>query len=236
LRGDIDLAVHSAKDVPSEFPDGLSIVGAPEAEDSRDALIGSARSMNDLSEGARIGTSSVRSRSQLLAIRPDLEVADLRGNVDTRLRKLAQGGYEAIVLALAGLRRIGRESEVSGVLDSEEFVPAPGQGILLIEARSGDKSLAELGKAISDTSTLARLGAERALVAALGGSCRTPIAGHASIDGNGLRLLAYVGAPDGRDWIRDEVTGDRAEAEALGRSLAERMLAAGARELLHEHE
>jgi hydroxymethylbilane synthase len=159
-------------------------------------------------------------------------VAELRGNVDTRLRKLQQGDYDAIVLALAGLRRLGRESEASAVLDGQEFVPAPGQGILMIEARSGDRSSAELAQAISDTTTLARLEAERAVVAALGGSCRTPIAAHASIDGNGLRLLGYVGSPDGRDWIRDEVTGDRAEAGALGRTLAERMLAAGAQELL----
>jgi hydroxymethylbilane synthase len=234
LRGDVDLGVHSAKDVPSSLPDGLEIVGAPPAEDARDALIGSARSLNELREGARVGTSSVRRRSQLLAIRPDLEVTELRGNVDTRLRKLAHGDDDAIVLALAGLRRLGRESEVGAVLESEEFVPAPGQGILMIEARSGDGTIGELARAISDGTTLARLEAERALVSALGGSCRTPIAAHASIDGNGLRLFSYVGAPDGRDWIRDEVTGDRAEAEALGRTLAERMLAAGAQELLEQ--
>jgi hydroxymethylbilane synthase len=232
LGGDVDLAVHSAKDVPSELPDGLAIVGAPAAEDARDALVGSARSPGDLREGARVGTSSVRRRSQILAIRPDVEVADLHGNVDTRLRKLADGDYDAIVLALAGLRRLGRESEASAVLDAEEFVPAPGQGILLLEARADDTSLAELAGAISDAGTLTRLKAERAVVAALGGSCRTPIAAHGSIEDSGLRLIAYVGAPDGRDWIRDEVTGDRADAEALGSTLAERMLAAGAMKLL----
>jgi hydroxymethylbilane synthase len=236
LRGEVDMGVHSAKDVPSMLPEGLAIVGAPAAEDARDALVGTARSLDALPAGVRVGTSSVRRRSQLLAIRPDLEVSELRGNVDTRLRKLAQRDYDAIVLALAGLRRLGRESEAGAVLDGEQFIPAPGQGILLIEARSGDSSLADLAKAISDSSTVARLQAERAAVATLGGSCRTPIAVNAGIDGTGLRLLAYVGAPDGRDWIRDEVTGDRSEPEALGHALAERMLAAGARELLERAE
>jgi hydroxymethylbilane synthase len=236
LRGDIDLGVHSAKDVPSQLPDGLAIAGAPAAEDARDALVGTAPSLDDLPEGARVGTSSVRRRSQLLAIRPDLEVTELRGNVDTRLRKLAQGDYEAIMLALAGLRRLGRESEAAAVLDGEQFVPAPGQGILVIEARSDDSSSAEVLQAISDPNTLARLEAERAAVAALGGSCRTPIAVNAGIVGAGLRLLGYVGSPDGRDWIRDEVTGDRAEPRELGRRLAERMLAAGAGELLERAE
>jgi hydroxymethylbilane synthase len=234
LREEIDLAVHSAKDVPSELPDGLAVVGAPAAEDARDALVGKAQSLDALPNEARVGTSSVRRRSQLLAMRPDLDVAELRGNVDTRLRKLAQGGYDAMVLALAGLRRLGRDSEAA-VLDGDEFVPAPGQGILLLEARSGD-SVAEIAEAISDNDTVARLEAERAVAAAFGGSCRTPIAAHAVIDGSGLRVLAYVGVADGRDWIRDEVTGDRADPQALGQRLAERMLAAGARELLERAE
>jgi hydroxymethylbilane synthase len=232
LRGDVDLGIHSAKDVPSQLPDGLAIVGAPAAEDPRDALVGAAQSLDGLPQKARVGTSSVRRRSQLLAIRPDLDVTELRGNVDTRLRKVAHGDYDAIVLALAGLRRLARESEAGAVLDSEQFIPASGQGILLIEARSDDSSPAEVVKAISDPHTLARLEAERAAVAALGGSCRTPIAVNAGIDGTVLRLLGYVGSPDGRDWIRDEVTGDRAESAELGRRLAERMLAAGAGDLL----
>jgi hydroxymethylbilane synthase len=232
LREDVDLGVHSAKDVPSEVPDGLAIVGAPPAEDARDALAGRARSLDDLPERSRVGTASVRRRSQLLAIRPDLLIAELHGNVDTRLRKLAHAEHDAIVLALAGLRRLGREEEASAVLDADDFVPAPGQGILVLEARAGDSSLADLAGTISDQDAVVRLEAERALVAGLGGSCRTPIAAHARLEGAGLRLIAYVGAPDGRDWIRDEVTGDRAEPEALGRRLAERMLAAGARDLL----
>jgi hydroxymethylbilane synthase len=131
----VDLAVHSAKDVPAELPEGLAIIATPPAEDARDTLVGKSGSLDDLPEGARVGTSSLRRRSQLLAIRPDLQVVDMRGNVDTRLRKLADGDYDAIVLALAGLRRLGRDAEAGAVLEVDDFVPAAGQGILALEAR-----------------------------------------------------------------------------------------------------
>jgi len=231
LRGDVDLAVHSAKDVPGELPEGLSIVGAPPAEDARDALVASAGSIEELPAGARVGTSSLRRRSQLLAIRPDLAVTDLRGNVDTRLSKVAKGDFEAIVLALAGLRRLGRESGATPI-DVEQMVPAPGQGVLALEAREGDARVAELARAISDGHALVRLDAERAAVVALEASCRTPIGVHARIDGERLRIHAFAGLPDGSEWIRDEVEGDTADAAGIAHALAERMIAAGADDLL----
>jgi hydroxymethylbilane synthase len=231
LRGEVDLAVHSAKDVPGELPDGLEIVGAPAAEDARDALVGGPGSLGELPEGARVGTSSLRRRSQLLAIRPDLEVTELRGNVDTRLTKLGEGDYDTIVLALAGLRRLGREPEVSAALDAAEFVPAPGQGILALEARSGHSELAGVIEPLIDSASLARLRAERALVRTLDASCRTPVGAHCQVLDGKLLMDAYIGLPDGSEWIRDRVEGDRDPA-ALGRRLAKRMLNAGAGEIL----
>ena len=235
LRGNVDLAVHSAKDVPGELPDGVEIVAAPAAEDARDALVGNAGSLDELPEGSRVGTSSLRRASQLLAIRPDLELAELRGNVDTRLRKLADGDCDAIVLALAGLRRLGRDGEASGVLEVDDFVPAAGQGILALEARADDAGIADLAQHLSDEISVARLHAERAVVKALGTSCYTPVGVHARTVGEGLRIDAYVGLPDGSEWIRDRVEG-QGDAAVLGKELAERMLAAGAGEILRRAE
>jgi hydroxymethylbilane synthase len=235
LREEVDLAVHSAKDLPAEIPDGLELVGAPPGEDSRDALVG-AESLDELGEGARIGTSSLRRRSQLLARRPDLDVVDLRGNVDTRLRKLTEGGYDAIVLALAGLRRLGREREAGAALDSAEIVPAAGQGILALEARRGDERAHSLAAAIGDTATMARLEAERAVVAALDTSCRTPVGVSAAVGDGEITIDAYVGMPDGTDWIRDQLAGGADDPGALGRALADRLLAAGAQDLLRRAE
>jgi len=231
IRGDVDLAVHSAKDVPAELPDGLAIIAAPPAEDARDALVGGSGSLDDLPEGARVGTSSLRRRSQLLAIRPDLEVVDMRGNVDTRLQKLVDGDYDAIVLALAGLRRLGRDAEARALLEVDDFVPAAGQGILALEARTDDSSVASVVQQLSDEIAVKRLHAERAVVKALGASCYTPVGVHARTVDAGLRIDAYVGLPDGTEWIRDRVDGG-GDAEELGTELAERMLAAGAGEIL----
>ena len=232
LRSDIDLAVHSAKDVPGTLPAGLAIVGAPPSEDARDAVIGGASSIDELPRGARIGTSSLRRRSQLLAIRPDLDLIELRGNVDTRLRRLTEGRYDAIVLALAGLRRLGRDAEASGLLDVEVFVPAPGQGILALEARADDSTATEIAKRLSDESAMARLHAERAVVETLETSCHTPVGAHARSTEGGIRIDAYVGLPDGSEWIRDRVEAQHTDPVALGTELARRMLAAGAGELL----
>jgi hydroxymethylbilane synthase len=228
LAGEVDLAVHSAKDVPAELPDGLGIVGVPERADARDAICGAA-SLDDLAEGAAVGTSSLRRRAQLLALRPDLDVRDLRGNVDTRLRRLGEGDYDALVLAAAGLERLDRAGEGTPLA---ELVPAPGQGCLALEARDGDGDVAAAASAITDRDALVRLTAERALVAALDASCRTPVGAHAQRREGELVLEAFVGLPDGSAWVRDALDGDPDEPAALGDAVADRLLAAGARELL----
>ena len=229
LAGEIDMAVHSAKDVPGVLPDGLAIVGVPEREDARDALCGAA-SLEALPEGASVGTSSLRRRAQLLAERPDLNVADLRGNVDTRLRKLADGDYDAVVLALAGLKRLGRGD--SGVpLPVSSLTPAPGQGCLALEARRDDDRAAEPAQRVTDADALTCLTAERAVVERLEATCHTPVAAYATLDG-GLELSAFVGAPDGSTWIRDALAGGAADPAALGREVADRLLSAGAADVL----
>jgi len=232
LRGEVDLAVHSAKDVPSELPAGLSIVGVPERADPYDALCG-ASSLDELAGGATLGTASLRRRAQLLALRPDLDVRDLRGNVDTRLRRLAEGEFAAVVLAQAGLDRLGRGGEG---LPLRELVPAPGQGCLALEARSDDGRVAAAARALTDRTALACLTAERALVDALGATCRTPIGAHAEMVNGGLRLTAFAGLPDGSHWIRDFDEGDRSSPASLGRAVAERLETAGAREVLEAAE
>jgi hydroxymethylbilane synthase len=232
LAGEVDLAVHSAKDVPGTLPDGLVIASTPAAEDARDALVGAA-ALADLPQGARVGTASLRRRSQLLAIRPDLEPVELRGNVDTRLTKLAKGGFDAIVLALAGLRRLGRESDATAMVAVDEIVPAPGQGILALEARASDERACALARSVGDDPTFARLEAERAAVTALDASCHTPVGVHARPDGGRLVIDAYAGLPDGSEWMRDRIEKDLADPAAAGRELAARMLSAGAEELLN---
>ena len=229
LRREVDLAVHSAKDVPAELPDGLAIVGVPERADARDALCG-ANSLDELPDGARVGTSSLRRRAQLLARRPDLRVEELRGNVDTRLRRLADGDYDALLLAAAGLARLGR-AEGSAV-QADVLVPAAGQGCLALEARAGDEAVAELAAAVTDRAALVALTAERAVVTTLDATCHTPVGAYAVIEGDALRLDAFVGLPDGSRWISDSLAGDPAGPAALGREVAGRLLAAGAAELL----
>jgi hydroxymethylbilane synthase len=230
LAGEIDLAVHSAKDVPAELPDGLAIVGVPERADARDALCG-ASSLEDLPEGAVVGTASLRRRALLLAMRPDLLLPDLRGNVDTRLRRLADGDFDAIVLAQAGLERLGRGAE-GAPLDAGRFVPAAGQGCLILEARKDNPDVAGAAARITDQEALTRLTAERALVRALDATCHTPIGAHAVADGEEVRITAFVGLPDGSRWIRDALTGPATDPAALGAAIGKRMLAAGAAELL----
>jgi hydroxymethylbilane synthase len=231
LDGRADLAVHSAKDVPGELHEGLAIVGVPERADARDSLCGSS-ALDDIPPGAVVGTSALRRRAQLLAARPDLEVRDVRGNVDTRLRKLADGDYDVLVLAAAGLDRLGRSDAGTPVAD-DVFTPAPGQGCLALEARADDERMLDLAASVTDRAALTALTAERALVGALDATCDTPVAAHAvPIDGGGLRVRAFAGMPDGSQWIRDSLEGDAADPAALGRSVAERMLLAGAGELL----
>lgn len=235
-EGEADVAVHSAKDVPGELADGLAIVAVPARADARDVLCG-ATSLNDLASGARVGTSSLRRRALVLAARPDLDVMELRGNVDTRLRKLADGAADALVLAAAGLARLGRSDAAGAFLDPAAFVPAPGQGALALEARGDDASVYAALAELDDPAAHRALRAERALAAGLGGSCHTPIGAHAEpIDGGRLRLRAFVGLPDGSACLRDDVEGEEGAAEALGREVAARLLAAGARDLLDAAE
>ena len=230
LDGRIDIAAHSAKDVPTQLPEGLELVAIPERADPRDAICG-ASSLAELPAGATVGTSSLRRAAQIRAVRGDLEVISVRGNVDTRLRKLTEGQFDAIVLALAGLERLGRADEAGGVL--AELVPAAGQGALAIEARAGAIP-AELLAAVSDPEATACVTAERELVGALDASCNTPVGAHARRLSSGeLELVAWVGLPDGSAWIRDRQTGD---AAGLGSALAQRLLSAGAGELLRRAE
>jgi hydroxymethylbilane synthase len=235
LAREVDVAVHSAKDVPGTLPEGLVIGAVPAAEDPRDALVGCA-SPEELPEGASVGTSSLRRRSQLLATRPDLDVRPLRGNVDTRLRKLESGEYEAIVLALAGLRRLDREREAAAPLDSRSFVPAPGQGMLALELRAGDARTAAAVAPLDHERSRRRLECERAVVAKLDASCHTPVGASSEISARTLRAFAYVGLPDGTEWITDAVEAGAGDPVAAGSLLAERMLAAGAGDLLRRAE
>jgi hydroxymethylbilane synthase len=226
LAGDIDLAVHSAKDVPAELAEGLEILAIPRRAAPHDVICG-AGSLHDLPSGARVGTSSLRRMAQVKAARPDLEVISLRGNVDTRLRKLSQREADAIVLAAAGLERLDRSDEAGGVL--EQLVPAAGQGALLIEGRPGTRASEPLAK-LSDPVSTVCVNAERELVRALGASCNTPVGAHArAVDGGEIELTGWVGLPDGSEWISDRLCGG---SEGLGAALAERMLAVGAGELL----
>ena len=231
LGGEVDLAVHSAKDVPGELPDGLAIVGVPERVDPRDSLCG-AKSLDDLADGARVGTASLRRQAQILAARPDLDVLELRGNVDTRLRKLAEGDYDAIVLAAAGLERLGRASEGNPI----DLTPAAGQGCLALEARAGDEQIAELAANLTNPDSLVCLTAERAVVAALDATCRTPVAAYARLEDGALVMDAFVGLPDGSVWIRDGLEGDADEPAELGLELAQRLILAGARDVLEQAE
>jgi hydroxymethylbilane synthase len=232
LDGEADLAVHSAKDVPGELPAGLDIVAVPPRADARDALCG-AGSLDELPPGARVGTSSLRRSSQLQAQREDLELLPLRGNVDTRLRRLGAGELDALVLAMAGLERLGRAAEAGCALDPDRFVPAPGQGSLALEARADDRALRDRLAELDDPTAHACLRAERALTARLDATCHTPVGGHAVPVGDGrLRLSAYVGLPDGSAWVRDRLEGAIDAGEELGRTVGDRVLAGGGRRLL----
>lgn len=232
LAGEAEVGVHSAKDLPGEMAAGLEIGAVPVREDPLDVWIGAGGSLEGAPEGARVGTASLRRRAQLLAARPDLRVQELHGNVDTRLRKLAEGECDAIVLAAAGLRRLGREAEIGTAIPAETMVPAPGQGALALQVRAGDEAAQDAVGAIADLAAMRELTAERAAVAPLGASCATPVGVRARVDGELLAIEAFVGLPDGSEWIRDRLLADASAPAAAGFALAERLLAAGAREIL----
>src|SRR3990170_86685 len=228
LSGEIDLAVHSMKDVPTELPEGLAILCVPPREDPRDALISrDGRSFVDLPRGARIGTSSLRRQSQLLHSRPDLTIAMLRGNLDTRLKKLREGQFDAIVLAAAGLRRLAWAHEITEYLDPVVSLPAIGQGALGIEGRSNDQFVRSILDRHNDQATYTTVTAERAFLHRLEGGCQVPIAAYATLSGGQLCLEGLVASVDGKTVIRDRVQGKSREAHALGVQLAERLLARG---------
>jgi hydroxymethylbilane synthase len=238
LAGRIDLAVHSLKDLPTLLPDRLMIAAIPEREDTRDALVLRARlvieqpSIRNLPEGSIVGTSSLRRLSQLKHFRPDLVIKELRGNVDTRLRKLDEGQYDAIILAMAGLRRLGLEERISAPIEVEEMLPAVGQGALAVETRSDDAEALRLLAALNHQQTRAACMAERALLRELGGGCQLPIAAHAVVNEDRLRLDGLVADPSGETIIRDSLEGAAASAEQLGSELAARLRASGAESLL----
>jgi hydroxymethylbilane synthase len=236
LDGRADVGVHSAKDLPGEVPEGLEIASVPLREDPADAWIGAGASLEDAPEGARVGTASLRRRAQLLAARPDLRVEELHGNVDTRLRKLAEGDLDAIVLAAAGLRRLGRKAEIGFAIPVEAMVPAAGQGALALQVRSGDAAAIEAVAAVLDFNSARELTAERATVVLLQATCTSPIGVHARVEGESLGIEAFVGLPDGSEWLRDRVEGVASDPAASGVRLAERLLGAGARELLDRAE
>jgi hydroxymethylbilane synthase len=235
LSGDIDLAVHSMKDVPTLLPDGLEILCVPPREDARDALISrDGTSFRNLRQGAKIGTSSLRRRAQLLNARPDLQIEMLRGNLDTRLRKLKEGQFDAIVLAAAGLRRLAWAEEITEYLDPVVSLPAIGQGALGIEGRSDDRFVRSILGWLDDDATHTAVVAERALLHRLEGGCQVPIAAHATLVDGQLSLEGLVASVDGKMIIRDRVQGQGREARTLGVQLAERLLARGADRILRE--
>ena len=235
LAGDADIAVHSMKDVPVEFPDGLGLSIICEREDPRDAFV-SARftSMAELPAGSRVGTSSLRRQCQLRASRPDLQILDLRGNVNSRLAKLDGGEYDAILLAAAGLKRLGLQERITTLLPPEQSLPANGQGAVGIECRLDDDELLTLLAPLEHLPTRQRVLAERAMNRALQGGCQVPIGAYAELEGDQLWLRGLVGSPDGRQILHAECRGAASEPEALGQALADQLLAQGAARLLTE--
>ncbi|MEA3274217.1 MAG: hydroxymethylbilane synthase [Pseudomonadota bacterium] len=233
LEGRADIAVHSMKDVPVDFPEGLHLPVIMEREDPRDAFVSNRYGgLDELPEGACVGTSSLRRQCQIAARRPDLRIEPLRGNVNTRLGKLDAGEFDAVILAAAGLVRLGFEARIRTRLEPEESLPAIGQGAIGIECRSDDERVNGLIAALHDTPTADRVQAERALNHRLMGGCQVPIAGHAILERDGLYLRGLVGTPDGSRILRGEGRGPRTEPEALGTAVAEDLIAQGAGEIL----
>ena len=231
LDGRIDLAIHSLKDLPTEIPAGLTIAAVPEREDPRDAMVGAR--LSELPASAKVGTSSLRRAAQLRMVRPDLAIESVRGNLDTRVRKLDEGQYRAIVLAAAGLTRLGWAHRIAEILSPEVMCPAVGQGALAVETRREGEARDICG-VLDHAATRAVVTAERAVLAALGGGCQVPIGAHAVIEGDSLRLVGAVIAPDGDRMVRKSDGGAVADAAEIGRRLGEALLIDGAREILDQ--
>jgi hydroxymethylbilane synthase len=236
LAGEAELGVHSAKDLPGAMPEGLEIAAVPAREDPADVWIGIGDSLDDVPEGARVGTASLRRRAQLLATRPDLRVEELHGNVDTRLRKLEEGELDAIILAAAGLRRLGREGEIGFAIPVDRMVPAAGQGALALQVRADDTAAGDAAVVINDLQAMRELTAERTVVALLEATCASPLGAHARIEGTRIAIDAFVGLPDGSEWVRDRLEGEAEQPTLAGAELTQRLLGAGAREILDRAE
>ncbi len=233
LRGEIDAAVHSMKDLPTRIPQGLRIAAVPQREDALDALVTpDGKNLDNLPQGARVGTGSLRRQAQLLALRPDLQVKDIRGNIDTRLKKLRAGAYDAVVLACAGLKRLGLADAATQRLNLAEMLPAPGQGALAVETRIGDLRINSVTAALNHWETAVAVAAERAFLSRMGGGCNVPVAAHARIRDGSLILDGLVASPDGSKMVRDTVRASPDAAEDAAVALAETILERGGRAVL----
>ena len=234
LQGEIDLAVHSMKDVPTEFPPGLGLVVTTEREDPRDAFIADGITFTQLRPGARIGTSALRRQAQLLKVRPDLEMVIIRGNVETRIRKLKEDNLDAVILAAAGLKRLGFTDVISELLPTDFSIPAIGQGALGLECRLDDHATIEALSFLNHADTDAAVAAERALLKRCEGGCQVPIAAHGTVSGGTLSVVGFIASVDGRQTVRDTISGAVGDAVKLGIELADRLLASGGRQILEE--
>ena len=233
LNGEVDIAVHSLKDMPAELPPGLALAAVTERIDASDAFVSNTfERLADLPLGAKVGTSSLRRRAQVLAFRPDLCIENVRGNVDTRLRKLDEGGYDAIILAAAGLKRLGLAERIKQLLPQDICLPAVGQGVLAIEARAGDTEVRQLVSCLEHPTTRVAITAEREFLKIIEGNCRIPVGVFGQANGNKLLLQAVILSPDGRERVYDRAEGEAKDAIIIGRELARRMLASGGRQIL----
>ena len=233
LQGEIDLAIHSLKDLPTTLPNGLAIAAVTKREQANDVLIAkSAASIGELREGARVATGSLRRRSQLLHLRPDIEISDMRGNVPTRIKKFLESDLDAMILAYAGIHRLGLKEHISQLIPVTEMIPAVGQGAIAVQAREDNPDVRKLAAEINDPDTERRITAERAFLRDLEGGCQVPIGAHAVIVNGELRLEGFVGTLDGRDVIRESVTGSPTDGETIGRGLAATCMKRGAADIL----
>ncbi len=233
LNEEIDLAVHSMKDLPSQLPDGLTIAAVPEREDARDVFISQkSKNLSGLAQNSSIGTGSIRRQAQILALRPDLRISDIRGNIDTRLKKLKSGYYDALILAHAGLNRLGLQNEISDVLDFKEMLPAPGQGALAIEIRKTDKRVESFAAALNHKPSFSAVLAERAFLRRMGGGCNVPVAVYALVFDDSIEIKGLVASPDGSEIISDTMRTSLQFAEQASVNLADAILARGGRAIL----
>jgi len=235
LRKEIDIAVHSLKDVPTYFPDGLGIVAVPEREDPRDAFLSvKYNSLEDMPAGAVLGTSSLRRKAQILTKRKDIQVKDLRGNVDTRIRKLEEGQYDGIILAYAGLKRLGLEGKVKQVFSPEEIIPAVAQGLLGIEARLDDKETVNIVSVLNHRESSIRAEAERSFLKTLEGGCQVPLGAYSTVEGDKLKIAGFVADLEGERFFKKSIQGDISSVKELGETLAKKLIDMGAGKILQE--